>query len=286
MNLANHFTIIRSYQKDDYYRSKLRIQLRNMAHLFINPSTCLKYSKEINLLADFFYYLTTTLANRQTIGQEYCNLVLFDELKRNIPSKLKRGLLIIIKIFLPYFLYRLKIKHISFDLLKLLFYYLNSLNTIYFFLTKTTFYKFENYLTNIKYLEIQNETNSTKNSKKLLLLASSLLIPLVYNLYVDLKKLKIYLTSYNNNNVDLENDKTSWTIVDSNKNDHKCLLCLYKVKNPTLTPCGHLYCWFCIQEYTQRSYNNYEKYLNLYQAQCPTCREKYKINKLIYLYNF
>ena len=281
MNLANHFTIIRSYQKDDYYRSKLRLQLCNLAHMFAKPSTCLKYTKELNLIADFFYYLTTTLSTRQTIGQEYCNLILFDEIKRNVPSKFKRGLLIIIKIFLPYFLFRSKIKHIGFDLFKLLFYYLNSLNTIYFFLTKTTFYKMENFLTNIKYLEYQNHANS--GSKKLYFLAASLLVPLIYNLYFDLKKLKIYLSS--NKDEPSSNEKAIVNGI-SNSNGHKCLLCLDLVREPTLTPCGHLYCWFCIHEYTNRSYNSYEQHFNLYQANCPTCREKYQINKLIFLYNF
>ena len=210
MNLANHFTVIRSYQKDDYYRSKLRLQLRNLAHLFAKPAVCLKYSKELNLIADFFYYLTTTLTTRQTIGQEYSNLILFDQVKRNIPSKLKRYLLIVIKIFFPFFLYRLKFKHISFDLLKLLFYYLNSLNTIYFFLTQTTFYKFENFLTNIKYIDIGNgSSKSGENKKKLLLLATSLLFPLVYNLYIDLKKLKIYLNTNNDDEKERKNSITS-----------------------------------------------------------------------------
>ena len=282
-SLANHFTIIRSYQKDDYYRSKLRLQLRNLANLFINQAICLKYSKELNLIADFFYYLTTTLSTRQTIGQEYCNLILFDQLKRNIPSKLKRNLLIAIKIFVPYVLYRLKSTNLSFDLLKLLFYYLNNLNTIYFFLSKTTFYKFENFLTNIKYLEIGGGGDETKTSddKKLYLLAASLLVPLAYNLYFDLKKLKIYLKSSKETPDSI--DKKDFI---SNTNDHKCLLCLDRVNGPTLLPCGHLYCWYCIQEYTKRSYNNYEQYSNIYQSQCPTCREKFKINKLIYLYNF
>lgn len=60
----------------------------------------------------------------------------------------------------------------------------------------------------------------------------------------------------------------------------KCSICLEMIKNPTLTSCGHLFCWQCVQNYAL-NVNNSAGTFN-----CPSCRLLVKSDALIFLHNF
>jgi peroxin-10 len=311
LKYADQFTIIQSYQKDDLYRSKLRSKIKTFFSHLLPPNKILRLTNELNLVADFLYFCLTTISTRQTIGQEYCNLILYDDIQRNVPKKSKRIVLIAIKIILPYILFKFKFeyffKNISnfklysfvFDLFKMAYYYLNNFNTIKFFLHNNwNFFKLENYFTNIKYLKITNFPNETSASRvKMHLLALSLFLPLIYNILVDANKIKFYLNNvlFNKKSHD---DDISNTICDEHpvstnkpniivsiKSNRKCLLCLDFVKNSTLTTCGHCFCWYCINDYaTKTSY--FDKNVNKTVVKCPICRDLFQINKLVFLFNY
>jgi peroxin-10 len=55
---------------------------------------------------------------------------------------------------------------------------------------------------------------------------------------------------------------------------HKCPLCLFSVKSPTVTDCGHVYCWKCVSEWVTE------------KPQCPLCRQPVTLSRMIPLNHY
>jgi peroxin-10 len=57
---------------------------------------------------------------------------------------------------------------------------------------------------------------------------------------------------------ELEDEQTMEWIVSSNR---KCTLCLEEMKDPSVTTCGHVFCWTCIGDWARE------------KPECPLCRQ-------------
>jgi len=66
-------------------------------------------------------------------------------------------------------------------------------------------------------------------------------------------------TGTNNDRYDLTNAKQMAWITSSQQ--RKCILCLDAMKDPSVTTCGHVFCWNCIRDWLVRS------------PECPLCRQ-------------
>ena len=59
--------------------------------------------------------------------------------------------------------------------------------------------------------------------------------------------------------INLLNDETMTWIPDQQQ--RKCTLCLEPFKDPSVTTCGHVFCWECVQDWVKE------------KAECPLCRQ-------------
>jgi peroxin-10 len=127
---------------------------------------------------------------------------------------------------------------------------------------------------------------------------------------------KIFITELTNDSITDNNDINSTISIDGNNNIHnatdnavtnnaatnnvvierasgkKCSLCIDALKNPSCTPCGHIYCWECImrccsQQHIGRTGTlmNTDSSNNL-KVKCPKCRREFLPQSVRPLYNY
>ncbi|XP_019124907.2 peroxisome biogenesis factor 10 [Larimichthys crocea] len=101
---ANQSQLVRSSQKDEYYRTSLRNNANEAFQTLAGSKRWLDWRREIELLSDLAYYGLTTFSGYQTLGEEYVNIVQVDPTKRQIPSWARRGLFVFCHAYFPYLL--------------------------------------------------------------------------------------------------------------------------------------------------------------------------------------
>ncbi|XP_006642033.2 peroxisome biogenesis factor 10 [Lepisosteus oculatus] len=99
---ANQPHLIRASQKDEYYQSCLRNNANDAFQTFAGSKRWLDWRKEIELLSDLAYHCLTTFAGYQTLGEEYVSIIQVDPTKRRVPSRTRRGALILLHVVVPY----------------------------------------------------------------------------------------------------------------------------------------------------------------------------------------
>jgi late competence protein required for DNA uptake (superfamily II DNA/RNA helicase) len=77
---------------------------------------------------------------------------------------------------------------------------------------------------------------------------------------------------------EIKNDNENNENVSQHPHKFECSLCFDKAP-PVSTPCGHCFCWNCIER-TKESCDS------IGVLQCPTCRFQFENNRVVPLLNF
>lgn len=104
---ANQPQVIRSSQKDEYYQQCLRNNANEAFQTLAGSKRWLHWRKEIQLLSDLAYYGLTTFSGYQTLGEEYVSIIQVDPTLRRVPSRVRRGALVLLHSLFPYLLDKL-----------------------------------------------------------------------------------------------------------------------------------------------------------------------------------
>lgn len=284
--------LVRSNQKDVYYLGFLREGIAQIYRSVRGPFSWIKWKTELDLLADICYFGLTTISGFQTLGEEYCNIVQVDSSKTRIPSTLLRGSLFFLYSLGPYLidkaLTRLELWLQSqgnfpyglhprgrqtlsalIPFVRAGVVYVHRAHLALFYLNGI-FYHIAKRITGIRYLLVRNSlrNDGSRPTYRLLgyLSVIQLIITLILTTYQHLKSGKPLERL-------VSQEKSASTNITSGSS-MKCALCLERLRDKTVTPCGHLFCWNCITEWC------------VSKPECPLCRESVQLSRLVFLHHY
>ena len=198
------------------------------------------------------YYSQTTLKGLQTLGEEYCDILLTTN--ASIPSRSKRLAFLFFHIVAPFVSYRFLHSSLTTTTSKWLYDVVYkqcmSLNLAMFYLFGV-YYSLSNRITGLNYVSLTHSGNSKSGYELLgiLVLLQLLLQP---------------VRTPQNKTLETETRKTGTN----------CSLCLSPRTATTSTQCGHLFCWHCIAGWC------------VTKQECPLCRQPIQHNTLYPLYHY
>jgi RING-finger-containing E3 ubiquitin ligase len=67
---------------------------------------------------------------------------------------------------------------------------------------------------------------------------------------------------------DLEEDPGAVSWIPEGQ-QRKCTLCLEMFKDPSVTTCGHVFCWICVRDWVRE------------KPECPLCRQEVLLSKVL-----
>ncbi|KAK6303155.1 hypothetical protein J4Q44_G00256090 [Coregonus suidteri] len=256
---ANQPQLIRSSQKDEHYQHCLRNNANETFQTLAGSKRWLHWRKEIELLSDLAYCGLTTFSGYQTLGEEYVNIIQVDPTLCRVPSRSRRGALVLLHSLFPYLL----------D--KLLVCLENELEAgegeageqkwpvpgapkpggeagsggggAFYHLGKRT--------AGISYLRVCGMTGddeAIQSSYRLLGVVSLLQLALTLALQLNIHRQRQRARQEWRQQRNLPSRSQSVEETNSPRAS-RCILCLEERRHSTSTPCGHLFCWECITEW-------------------------------------
>ena len=303
LRYANQFEIIRSEEKDHYMINHLSQQLDELYTKVFGLNNFHIYQPYLHYLSELLYYLTTTLSNRQTIGEEYVCLIQYNPITKRIPSISRRCFMILFRIFgylvskcllssylihpMAEAIFHPKLSPTTLELIsRFLITFVERTHKILFYLTGH-YYNISKTITGIRYLIYTQSTpdsllTQSQLNRTMKLLGLCLCIQHIIESYTLLKQIALSINQHRHqlNLIASEEEIKRTEIISkdttSSTDNVQCPLCYeLAVSTVALIPeCGHVFCWQCIHTWVAENQT------------CPLCKTDTMQSRIVHLINY